>query len=157
MWFTSKFFCSSLCFNSKKAESSFCGRDSSTSVSPILLTMLLLSFYCAPLTSRMFTFFGLLPFSCLTLFQEWFISVFLLREFVNFSQSSFLLFFAWVLNSAQVFFSTGWGVASDWFSWIFYRIILFCHLVFVAGYSTRAWRSVFYLYHRYSRCCGNLD
>ena len=70
VWFTCIIFCSSLCFNSKNVESEFCGRDSSASVSPILLAMLWLSFYCcAPLTSRMFTSFGSLPFNCLTLFQ----------------------------------------------------------------------------------------
>ena len=66
--------------------------------------MFLLSLYCAPLTSMMFSFFGFLPFSCLTPFQAWFMGVFLLRKLAYFSRSSFLFFFARVLNSELFFF-----------------------------------------------------
>ena len=85
--------------------------------------MLLLSLYCAPLTSRTVTVLVSLPSSFLALFLAWFIDVLQLRELAIFSQSSFLFFWARILNYA-LFFSTGWCVAGDWFSWIFCRIVV---------------------------------
>ena len=64
----------------------------------------------ASFTSRMFNFFGCLPFRCLILFQARFIGVLLLRELANFAQFSILFFLAILLNSALFFFPLDEGL-----------------------------------------------
>ena len=97
--------CSYFYFNSRKLASFFfMEKIVRWAYRLFYFAMLLLSLYCAPLTSRFFDFFGSLPFNCLTLFRAWFIGVLLLRELPNFSQSSFLFFLTKLLKSAMAFF-----------------------------------------------------
>ena len=70
---------------------------------------------------------------------------------------SFLVLLARLLNYAR-FFSTRWGVARNWLSWLRCGIFLFCLLVFVIDCSARTWGSVFFCFnHWYSWFCRSSD
>ena len=86
-----------------------------------------------------------LPFCWLTMFQAWFIWVLQLRKLANSPSLPSCSFWPnfWIL---LWLLSPWWSVAWAWFSWAPYRIVLFCFLVFVIDYSTRAWGSAFLLF-----------
>ena len=122
VWFICIVFCSLLCFNSKKLKSYFCGGDSSANVYFISYAFTVFLLYTID--------FKVVYFFCIFSSQLSYCVPGLIYRFIPVERAGKLFpVFLLVIFSLEFWillwlFSTGWGVARDGFSWIFYRIVL---------------------------------